>query len=294
MNSQMTTGTYPTTPLPLGEAKQPTFTSTSSPAGDNYTDNHDLEETAEQQSALDGIATPAGDDRTDDYAPDESVDQQSDLERVAELTGHGCIAELTSGEIALVINKKVKDNSNNYLFIGNLLNEAKKKVKHGEWKDWIDNNVDITQHEAARYMRAAKTFQNNTSISNLGVTKAYALSKIPEEELEGFIDSFHNVNGAPKTVKEMSVSELKEVVNEYMDKRSQEADDSSNATESKPKKVESILSVIKSTKKQIEKLTACLKGDADCKGAADDYPNDLRSISVAMADCKEQISLIVI
>ncbi len=45
---------------------------------------------------------------------------------------------------------------------GNLLIEAKAKVKHGEWQDWVETNCEFSYPVAATYMRVAKNIARNS------------------------------------------------------------------------------------------------------------------------------------
>src|SRR4051812_35677445 len=60
--------------------------------------------------------------------------------------------------------------------IGRLLQEQKKKMKHGKWEEFVANSLPFCSRTARNYMRlaaASSTFKSET-ISDLGVTKAYA------------------------------------------------------------------------------------------------------------------------
>lgn len=99
--------------------------------------------------------------------------------------------------------------------IGKLLLEAKGQLKENAlWLDWLACRVDIPARTAQRFMRLAKGYPDPTALSDLGMTKALALLGLPEDEREAFIEETHDVNGAEKTVGEMSSRELEKAVKE--------------------------------------------------------------------------------
>lgn len=69
--------------------------------------------------------------------------------------------------------------------IGKRLNEAKDLVPHGEWGEWLKENVDYSQSTANNFMRLADEYGSNSqALGNLSYTKALALLGVPAEERE--------------------------------------------------------------------------------------------------------------
>jgi hypothetical protein len=64
---------------------------------------------------------------------------------------------------------------------GELLLEAKNRCKHGEWLNWLAENVDVSQKTAWQYMRIAERWDeiraNHTRGYNLTVRKALKLAR---------------------------------------------------------------------------------------------------------------------
>ena len=80
------------------------------------------------------------------------------------------------------------------LEIGKRLIEAKEQLSHGEWLPWLEHQVDFTERQAQRFMRLAQHWENPTTLSDLGASKALALLEIPVEERETFaaeVDAEH-------------------------------------------------------------------------------------------------------
>ncbi len=109
--------------------------------------------------------------------------------------------------------------------IGKRLMEAKDLVSHGEWGNWLKENVNYSQSTANNFMRLYKeygndqgslftTVTNSQAIMNLDVSKALALTVLPAEEREEFV-SEHDVE-------KMSTRELKAALEENKELKQQQ------------------------------------------------------------------------
>jgi len=93
--------------------------------------------------------------------------------------------------------------------IGRRLNHVKENdLAHGQFIDWVENNLEIGRTQASKFMRIANEFPNVQSTEQLGVEALYLIATLPEEdrEKEHELDS-----GETKTVDEMTTRELREV-----------------------------------------------------------------------------------
>lgn len=103
--------------------------------------------------------------------------------------------------------------------IGRRLEEAKRVLPHGEWGDWLKNEVDFSQSTANNFMRLYKEYgsaqisifgasisSNSQSIVNLPYSKALQLLAVPADEREAFAEEV----GA----EDLSVKELKAAIEE--------------------------------------------------------------------------------
>ena len=99
-----------------------------------------------------------------------------------------------------------------FIEIGSLLNEAKERVPHGEWAEWLRERVNFSEATARRFMRLAREYPNRSALTDLGFTKSLALLALPSDEREGFISELQEVNGEMKEVTAMSTRELDSVI----------------------------------------------------------------------------------
>ena len=108
--------------------------------------------------------------------------------------------------------------------IGRRLTEAKNMLEHGQWTDWLKNQVNFSQSTANNMMRIFDAYgaaqmglfgpeANSQTFGNLEYSKALALLAVPEEEREEFaeeVDAEH-----------ISVRELKAAIKERDEARNQ-------------------------------------------------------------------------
>lgn len=85
------------------------------------------------------------------------------------------------------------------LRIGELLIDAKNRVPHGRWGEWLETEVSYSQATAARFMQVTQRFRGRKEvIGELEVSKVYALLMAPEESVEELAEA----------AKDMSVREF--------------------------------------------------------------------------------------
>lgn len=102
----------------------------------------------------------------------------------------------------------------NIIEIGKRLNEAKALLEHGQWGEWLRNEVEFSQDTAGNFMRIAEEYPNSEPVRNLSYTKLVTLLSLPTPIREEFMESTHTVDGVDKTVDEMSKRELQKVMKE--------------------------------------------------------------------------------
>lgn len=118
--------------------------------------------------------------------------------------------------------KEIRRQANNMALmyaieIGRRLVEAKSVLPHGEWGDWLKNEVDFSQSSANNFMKLYEEYgevqlsvfgavANSQTIGNLAYSKALQLLALPENEREKFAKEVN--------AEEISVKELKAAIDE--------------------------------------------------------------------------------
>lgn len=157
-----------------------------------------------------------------------------------------------------------QDAGNAILGIGQRLIEAKAMLPHGEWLPWLNEQIDISERTAQKFMRLAREWTNPNTLADLGASKALMLLALPEQERDQFIEE-HNVI-------DMSARELEKAVKERDEalRTAEEAKAAAEAAEHSRAKMESDMAVLKElhqaaqdseamSREELEKLKAELK-----------------------------------
>lgn len=81
--------------------------------------------------------------------------------------------------------------------LGRRLNEAKELLPHGEWGDWLKNEVNFSERTAQNLMKIFREYGTDQvnffgeakaqALADLSYTKALRLLALPEEEREDFV-----------------------------------------------------------------------------------------------------------
>lgn len=100
--------------------------------------------------------------------------------------------------------------------LGRKLTEAKELLEHGEWGNWVRENLPFSQDKASMMMKIYENYGatqeslfgdiNSETFRNLGISQAFALLSVPEEEREDFVKE--------NDVESLSVRELKKKIEE--------------------------------------------------------------------------------
>lgn len=113
--------------------------------------------------------------------------------------------------------------------IGRRLKEAKSLLAHGEWGEWLENEVDFSRSTANNFMKIFEEYgakqvslfgdANSQTLGNLPYTHALKLLAVPAEEREEFAEANH--------VEDLSSRELDRLIRERDEavKRAEEAEE---------------------------------------------------------------------
>lgn len=94
-----------------------------------------------------------------------------------------------------------------YWEIGKRLAEAKEQVKHGEWGEWLRDNLSYSYSMSKKLIKVYTEFPKGQLIADLNFTQMLELTTVDEETREKIIE---NENLEDKTVKE-----TKEIIKKY-------------------------------------------------------------------------------
>lgn len=95
--------------------------------------------------------------------------------------------------------------------IGRRLAEAKELLEHGEWLPWLERETEFSDRSAQRYMKLYEEYgasqlglfgpeTNTPTLSDLPISKAFALLSVPESERAEFAEE---VNASGISVREL-------------------------------------------------------------------------------------------
>lgn len=100
--------------------------------------------------------------------------------------------------------------------IGRRLKEAKSLLEHGEWGEWLENEVDFSRSTANNFMKIFEEYgakqvslfgdANSQTLGNLPYTHALKLLAVPAEEREEFVEEHR--------VEDLSSRELDRLIKE--------------------------------------------------------------------------------
>lgn len=96
--------------------------------------------------------------------------------------------------------------------IGERLQEAKEQVGHGNFGQWCKDNLNYSQKTADRFMKVAAEYgdeSNWTMLSNISISNALSLLKLPEEDREKFVEE-HPIEDMTNKALEDEIRKLKE------------------------------------------------------------------------------------
>ena len=119
------------------------------------------------------------------------------------------------------------------LTIGRCLIEAKDMLRHGEWLPWLNEQVELSERTAQKFMKLAREWSNPNALADLGASKALMLLALPEGERDAFLED-HNVI-------DMSARQLEQAIKERDEARAaaeQAAADQRTAEQARDKMAE--------------------------------------------------------
>lgn len=164
---------------------------------------------------------------------------------------------------------------------GRRLNVIKERLPHGEWESWAKNNLDFSLRKANRMMSLAEKmedesslFANPTTLSDIGISKVWALLAAPEEVAEEVVNN--------PELPDMTVKELEEEIRRLKEKNAgleKEIKDSADESQS----LQSDL------RTQIDRLTAELKIYQDTPTKSEETEKEIAELKVQLEKTKDKL-----
>ena len=116
--------------------------------------------------------------------------------------------EHLAAEIRILSRRAMQD----IIEIGQRLVEAKKRVPHGEWGEWLASKVNFSQVTAWRFMQCAERLANFSTLKDLAPSQAFALLALPAGDVAAFIDAKEE---AGETIADTPTRTLQEEVKKW-------------------------------------------------------------------------------
>lgn len=144
--------------------------------------------------------------------------------------------------------------------IGRRLKEAKALIPHGEWGNWLEENVSYSQSTANYYMQIFEEFGSDQiglfgeaksqALGNLSYTKALKLLAVPAEEREEFVET-HDVEN-------LSTRELDKLIRER-DEARRRAQEAENEAESLKREKDASSALVRELQEKLDQARIDIK-----------------------------------
>lgn len=200
-------------------------------------------------------------------------------------------SERSPEEIAREINWHLMRTAENFIEIGKLLLEAKTKVSHGEWGNWLKENISFSHQTANKFMQVAQRFSNYASTRNFNSAQMFELLPLPKKHTEDF---FAEKDNAGVALEKLTEKELRQEVKAWKEKfhsprKTKENVASDTSTEKNSELIHSVENFLKDGLALID-TNELMKGVVEY--AADNkeqIKNDIEKIIQALQTVKDSI-----
>lgn len=178
---------------------------------------------------------------------------------------------------------------------GRRLSVIKTRVGHGEWEGWMEKNLKFSAKKANRMMKLAEKmsdedslFSNPTALSDLGITRVWALLAAPEEVAEEVVK---NENVTEMTTRELE-AELKRVKEENEELR--DSNDEIREQFEEAKAMKSELAEMRARLKEVEESAEKEKENPEAeerrRAAEDALEKKKQELASLKAEMKQKIA----
>lgn len=176
-----------------------------------------------------------------------------------------------TAEIVAISNQAAQMAYMSMIEIGKRLVEAKDLVEHGEWGDWLKNEVKFSQRTANNFMNIYRRSidGNSQAFANLGYSQIVELLALPAGDAEAFVEK-HDVQ-------DMSVRELKAAIAEEKQQRIK-AQEQLAEMSGENKRLEATVSTLRNDTKLMENSEErARKSEANALNLVEKYKKELQA-----------------
>ena len=97
--------------------------------------------------------------------------------------------------------------------VGKRLIQAKSLVQHGHWQLWLNDNFQLTERTAQRFMQISERFNKNVDVDGFKPSQLTELLALPDAaETEKFLAE---KAAEDKNVADMTIKQLREEIADY-------------------------------------------------------------------------------
>lgn len=163
----------------------------------------------------------------------------------------------------------------------------KERIGHGGWEDWKKSNLSFSSRKAERMMKLAtkmeddgSIFSNPSALTDIGISKVWALLSAPEEVAEEVIE---NPGASEMTLKELQAE---------IHKSKMEAQALRGASEHDKKEIERLTQIKDQLKKQLqerEKEAIETPDTSELEAEKDELQEKLKEAKAELRDYKKQV-----
>lgn len=178
---------------------------------------------------------------------------------------------------------------------GRRLSVIKTRVGHGDWGNWMEQNLKFSAKKANRMMKLAEKmsdedslFSKTTTLSDLGISRVWKLLSAPEEVAEEVVE---NENVAEMTARELE-AELKRVKEENEELRDSNDEIREQFEEAKAMKAElaEMRNRLKEAEEAAEKEKENPGAEEKQKAAEDALEKKKQELASLKAELKQKIA----
>ena len=120
---------------------------------------------------------------------------------------------MTLPQLEIEIKFYLGQTAQNIIEVGKRLIQAKSLVQHGHWQNWLNDNFQLGQSAANKFMSVAERFGNSDTCPNLKSSQMVAMLSLPDAaETEKFLAE---KAAEDKNVADMTIKQLREEIADY-------------------------------------------------------------------------------